>query len=60
MIFSNDPLRDYYRYEAEQEDALKDLPHCADCGEPIQEYGYDFSDYWICDDCIEAYRKRVY
>lgn len=60
MNFSNDPLRDYQRHEARQEEALRECPVCEDCGEPIQEYGYKFDGYWICEDCIESYRRRVY
>ena len=41
MYFTNDPLRDFERYEAEQAEKTERLPVCEICGEHIQdEYGY--------------------
>lgn len=60
MIFTDDPLRDFERHSREQEEALDSLPHCVMCGEPIQEYGYEFEDGWWCEDCVEDHRRRVY
>lgn len=60
MFYSDDPAADADRYYTKQEEALKECPICEDCGEPIQEYGYHFGDFWICEDCIESYRKRVF
>ena len=45
MYFTNDPLRDFERYEAEQEEALKKLPLCEICEERIQD------EYGICIEC---------
>ena len=60
MFMSDDPLRDYDRYEAEQEKRLSKLPHCADCDEPIQdETAYYINGEWICEDCMDTYRQEV-
>jgi formylmethanofuran dehydrogenase subunit E len=60
LMFSDDPIRDYDRHEAEQERRLAKLPVCDDCGEPIQDYYFEIHDDVLCPDCMEAYRKDVY
>lgn len=57
-------IPDYYdlhdRYEAEREKELEKLPECCYCGEHIQQdYAYCINDEWICDDCIDFFRKAV-
>ncbi len=48
------------RYEAEREKELEKLPECCYCGEHIQQdYAYCINDEWICDDCIDFFRKSV-
>ena len=60
MFMSDDPLRDYDRWEAEQEKRLAKRPHCADCDQPIQdEEAYYINGEWICEECMEAYRQVV-
>lgn len=47
-------------HEADQERRLAKLPECADCGEPIQdESAYYINGEWICEDCMESYRRDV-
>lgn len=61
MYYSDDPVRDYDRYCAEQERAIARLPICVDCDEPIQDdHYYEINDEVICPDCMESnYRKEV-
>ncbi len=41
MVFSDDPVRDFLRYDSEREDAaaadLRRCPICANCGQPIKD-----------------------
>lgn len=60
MYYSDDPVRDYDRYCAEQERAIARLPICVDCDEPIQdEDAYYINGEWICLDCMDSYRREV-
>lgn len=36
-MFTDDPIADFMRHDAEQERLLSRLPVCAECGEPIQD-----------------------
>ena len=61
MIFrTDDPLSDFAAWDREQADVYERLPECADCGERIMdETAYYIGGEWICEDCIEAYRRDV-
>lgn len=60
MIYTDDPHRDFLRYEEEMEEKLKERPVCDECGEPIRSdtlvalYGV-----LLCEDCIEEHRHSV-
>lgn len=58
---TDDPLRDFDRYDSEQQRNLDMLPKCDICGEPIQDdYCYEINDELICHECLEAnYKKRI-
>lgn len=60
-MYSDDPVRDYNRYDAEREDELEKLPVCDYCGERIQDdYYYEIGDEIICPDCLEHnFRKNT-
>ena len=59
-IQTNDPVRDSYAWEREQESRAKECPCCAQCGEPITDYyAYFFDGDWFCSDCVETHRKEV-
>lgn len=52
MVFTDDPVADFARYDAEQEKALQKLPICECCGNPIQqEKAIYYNDQWCCEDC---------
>lgn len=49
---TDDPVRDFDEWDAEQTEQLKKLPKCDCCGEPIQDdYGYRFDGELLCEDC---------
>lgn len=58
MSWTNDPVADSYSHDAQQAAALKKLPKCDECGEPIQ---YDkfhlIFGCKICPDCLEKFEK---
>ena len=61
MYRTDDPLRDFDRYEREQAEWLESRPVCADCGNPVQdEHYYLIEGEVICPDCLEEnYRKEI-
>lgn len=60
-FYSDDPIADFNRHDAEMNKRLENLPVCADCGEPIQDdYFYLINDEAICPACLESgYRKQI-
>lgn len=60
MYWTDDPVQDAERYYAEQEEKIKRLPVCADCGEHIQdEFCYEFNGEYICERCLEDLHKKA-
>lgn len=60
MYYSDDPVRDFERYDAEQNRRIEQRPHCADCGEAIQdETAYYINGEFICKTCMDAYLVNV-
>ena len=57
---SDDPNRDFDRWDAEREERLKELPECVICREPIQdEFYYELDGANICPACLEEnFRKE--
>ena len=50
---TNDPIRDFELYDAEQEEKAEKLPRCSCCGEPIfDDYFYRIDDEIYCEDCL--------
>ena len=59
-MYSDDPVRDYSRYDAERQAAEDELPHCDYCGEAIYEHYYLINDEIVCEECLcENFRKEV-
>ena len=51
MRYTDDPAADFLAHDTEQEKALAKLPHCDDCGEPIQDdEAYYYHGDVICED----------
>ncbi len=61
MTYTDNPVADFDRYDAEQAEAEEKLPHCAYCGEPIyDEYYYEIDGDIVCKDCLDDnFRKWV-
>lgn len=61
MFYTDDPVKDYDRYDAEQITKFKQYPLCSYCCDPIiDDYLYEFNDELICEDCLnEHFRKPV-
>ena len=66
MYYTDDPERDYDRYDRDQTEWLNSLPVCEHCGEPIQEdEWYEIDGAEIHEDCLrdycrENFRKNSY
>lgn len=59
-MWSDDPLRDFERWDAAREEELESLPHCVCCGEPIQQEDAVYLDgYWYCDECLKSFRRET-
>lgn len=61
MYYTDDPIADFERYDAEQERALAKLPECSECGHKItDDVLYEFNDELICPECLkDNHRKRT-
>lgn len=61
MMYTDDPLLDFDRWDRTQSKRLKQLPVCADCGDAVQDdHYYLINDVVICPACMESgYRKDV-
>lgn len=60
MCWTDDPIDDFNRWDAEQTRQLEHLPVCADCDQIIQqETAVYINGEWLCDDCLDSYRRGV-
>ena len=59
MTYTDDPVADFERYDAQRQRELAKLPMCSECGQPItDEYCFEVNDELICESCItENHRK---
>ena len=55
MYRTDDPHRDFDRYDAECAKYEARLPHCEYCGEAIHERYYVINDEIICEECLEQH-----
>ena len=59
MFYSDDPIMDFCRHDAAQQDELNRLPRCSECDEPIQsETCYEINGELICEECLENNHKK--
>ena len=59
-MWTDDPVADFERWDAEQEEKLKKLPKCCECGEPIQDDScFEIGGDYYCEDCMEDHRKFI-
>lgn len=60
MFFTGDPAADWDRYCEEQERLLERMPICEDCEQHIaDDRAYYINGVWICDRCMDSYRRDV-
>ncbi len=60
MFYSDDPVADFERYDAEKEEELRKLPVCCECGEYIQQSdAVRINGNWYCDGCLEDMREEI-
>ena len=60
MCYIPDALDMWEAHDAEQEAELKKLPICCECEKPIQqETAVYINDDFICDSCLDSYRRAV-
>jgi formylmethanofuran dehydrogenase subunit E len=56
---SDDALRDFERWDAEQAAELDRLPTCEICNEAIQDdFIYEINDCIICENCLEKHFRK--
>lgn len=60
MCWTDDPVADFNRYDAEQTRMLARLPKCSECDEPIQDEDcYEFNDELICEQCLKDNHRKL-
>lgn len=59
-MFTDDPISDFLRHDAEQEEKLAKLPVCDKCKNPIQqEKAVYYNDTWICEECESEFWQDI-
>ena len=61
MYYTDNPLADFARKDADDQRWLDSLPKCCECGEPIQDdFCFVINDEAVCEDCLNRnYKKAV-
>ena len=61
MIWTDDPVADFERYDAILQEQLKQMPHCINCGEPIQDdHLFNIDGDLFCEECmVENFRRST-
>lgn len=61
MYRTDDPYRDFDRYEDQRQKELDKLPECCECGNPIlTEECYEINGELLCPECLnDNHRKLV-
>ena len=60
VILTGDPIKDFEKHDAEQQERLKKFPVCKLCDHPIQqEDAVCFNGRWYCDECLSEHRESV-
>ena len=61
-MWTDDPVKDFERHDAEQQKWLKKRPKCAWCDEHIQEESaiyFEGENEWMCDSCADSMRRYI-
>lgn len=59
MYLTDDPERDFKKYDLAYERCNFKPLKCADCGQDLTGVYYDFGEWQLCHNCIENYEKAV-
>lgn len=60
MFYSDDPVRDFHRHDADKERKLENLPICEKCRNTIQqEKAVYYNDQWICENCESEFWEDI-
>lgn len=60
MFYTDDPVRDAERHDADQNKWLEKMPVCVDCLEHIQdELAFYYKGEWVCHNCMSSYEREV-
>lgn len=61
MSYTDNPIADFDRWDAEQTKQLERLPVCCECDHHIQDENcYEINGELICPECLENnHKKRV-
>lgn len=60
MYYTDDPISDFNRWDADQQNNLNKLPVCKCCGEHIQQdMAVCLDDNWYCDECLRDARTVI-
>jgi formylmethanofuran dehydrogenase subunit E len=57
-MYTDVPLADFYKWDAEQTAKLEQLPECAECDEPIQDCYYEINGERVCPECLDSNHKH--
>ena len=59
MFYTDDPVADFYRHDAEQQAELAKRPRCSECDEPIQDvFCFEINDELVCDECMHNNHRK--
>lgn len=59
MYRTDNPIADFERWDADQQERLEKLPVCTVCGKRIQDdYCYEINDEIFCTDCLDDEFRR--
>lgn len=60
MFYTDNPVSDFERYDAEQEEQLRKLPICCECKNHIQQdRAVKIKGEFYCDPCLEDMREDI-
>lgn len=60
MYYTDDPVADFDKWDAEREKWREQLPCCEECGEHIQQEDAVLLDgKWYCDCCLKEARTEI-
>lgn len=58
MFYSDDPVRDFDRYDSDR--ARRKRPVCSCCDEEItDEFAFNLDGEWFCEECMDSFKVEV-